>query len=90
MTRRAQWRISAWKNALVSPTAALDTAATDNYAKLNYDNYQGSGKGVDMALLIPDALFITSAANPVVYLYSRFGENFKTKTVIVILLSFRI
>ncbi len=61
----------------LSPIYSMDTAAIDNFAKLNYDNYQGSGKGVDMALLIPDALFVTSAANPVVYLYSRFGENFK-------------
>ena len=55
---------------------SMDTAAIDNFVKLNYDNQQGSGKGYDMILLIPDNLFVTSATNPVVYLYSRFGENF--------------
>ncbi|MSQ59747.1 MAG: PEP-CTERM sorting domain-containing protein [Betaproteobacteria bacterium] len=54
----------------------MDTAAIDNFVKLNYDNQQGSGMGYDMIFLIPDSLFVTSALNPVVYLYSRFGDNF--------------
>lgn len=66
--RRAQWRISAWKNALVSPAAALDTAATDidaTYAKV-YLRYQDTLKAYqamdfDDLIRLPAELFASDA-----------------------------
>jgi ATP-dependent DNA helicase Rep len=62
--RRALWRISAWKNALVSPDAAISTAETDldaTYAKI-YQRYQDTLKAYqaldfDDLIRLPAELF---------------------------------
>ena len=66
--RRAQWRISAWKNALLSPDAALSTAQTDldaTYAKI-YQRYQDTLKAYqavdfDDLIRLPAELFASDA-----------------------------
>ena len=55
--RAAQWQISAWKNALVSPAQALASAATDDEraaakAFLNYDEALAAYQAVDFDDLI--------------------------------------
>jgi hypothetical protein len=56
----------------------LDTATVDNFIKLNYDNFSGSGNGIDMVALIPKSVFGTPAPSDYLYLFSRFGDNFRT------------
>ncbi|MHB1676422.1 MAG: UvrD-helicase domain-containing protein [Sulfuriferula sp.] len=66
--RRAQWRISAWKNALYSPDVALNTAQTDldaSYAKI-YQRYQDTLKAYqaldfDDLIRLPAELFAAEA-----------------------------
>ncbi|ARU30470.1 ATP-dependent DNA helicase Rep [Sulfuriferula sp. AH1] len=66
--RRVQWRISAWKNALVSPDAAISTAETDidaTYAKI-YQRYQDTLKAYqaldfDDLIRLPAELFASDA-----------------------------
>ncbi len=66
--RRAQWRISAWKNALVSPDVAIGTAETDidaTYAKI-YQRYQDTLKAYqaldfDDLIRLPAELFASDA-----------------------------
>jgi hypothetical protein len=48
----------------------------DNWVKLDASLSAGSGES-DMRLLVPDSLFVS--ANPFVYLYSRFGEQFSAE-----------
>ncbi len=55
--RAAQWRISAWKNALVAPAAALSQAASDDEAAAarayaNYDEALAAYRAVDFDDLI--------------------------------------
>ena len=66
--RRVQWRISAWKNALQSPDAALSTAENDidaTYAKI-YQRYQDTLKAYqaldfDDLIRLPAELFASDA-----------------------------
>ncbi len=66
--RRAQWHLSTWKNALVSPDLALTTAETDTdatYAKI-YQRYQDTLKAYqaldfDDLIRLPAELFSTDA-----------------------------
>ena len=66
--RRVQWRISAWKNALVSPDVAISTAETDidaTYAKI-YQRYQDTLKAYqaldfDDLIRLPAELFASDA-----------------------------
>lgn len=66
--RRVQWRISAWKNALISPNAAINTAETDidaTYAKI-YQRYQDTLKAYqaldfDDLIRLPAELFASDA-----------------------------
>lgn len=66
--RRTQWRISAWKNAMVSPGLALKSADTDiddTYAKI-YQRYQDTLKAYqaldfDDLIRLPAELFATDA-----------------------------
>ena len=66
--RRVQWRISAWKNALVSPAAALNSAQSDLdavYGKI-YQRYQDTLKAYqamdfDDLIRLPAELFASDA-----------------------------
>lgn len=66
--RRTQWRISAWKNAMVSPGLALKSADNDidaTYAKI-YQRYQDTLKAYqaldfDDLIRLPAELFATDA-----------------------------
>jgi hypothetical protein len=63
----------------LAPIYNLDTG-TDNWIKLDYSlNNGGSGIG-DMVAYIPDSLFVGTAANPYVYLYSQFGATMSGPT----------
>jgi hypothetical protein len=57
----------------------LNPSGSGNWVELNGRLAQGLGKS-DMALLVPDALFVSAsaslgAASPDVYLFSRFGDH---------------
>ena len=66
--RRAQWRISAWKNGLLTPDAALATAESDldaTYAKI-YQRYQDTLKAYqaldfDDLIRLPAELFASDS-----------------------------
>ncbi|MFP5349251.1 MAG: UvrD-helicase domain-containing protein [Gammaproteobacteria bacterium] len=67
--RRAQWQISAWKNALVTPEQAEDTAADDNQRALArayhaYDLTLRAYQAVDFddLILLPVRLFAADGA----------------------------
>ena len=49
----------------------------DNWVELNARLSHGSGSS-DMALCVPDSMFVGTSGDPFVYLYSRFGDHFGT------------
>lgn len=51
----------------------LDTSTTNNTIGLDYSNFSGSGKGIDLTVLVPDSVFGTNNQQ-YVYLYSSFGS----------------
>jgi hypothetical protein len=65
----------------ISPLFDLNAGGSSNWVELNARLSHGSGSS-DMTLLVPDSYFLqadtTGNANPYVYLFSRFGDNFAT------------
>jgi hypothetical protein len=53
----------------------LDTSNTNNTIGLDYSNFSGSGKGIDLTVLVPDSVFAGANNQPYVYLYSSFGSK---------------
>ncbi|MBI3344804.1 MAG: PEP-CTERM sorting domain-containing protein [Gammaproteobacteria bacterium] len=51
----------------------LDTSTTNNTIGLDYSNFSGSGKGIDLTVLVPDSVFTGANNQQYVYLYSSFG-----------------
>jgi hypothetical protein len=63
---------------LAGLNAVYDMSATgDNWVELNARLSHGSGSS-DMYLYVPDALFVGTAGNPFIYVFSRFGDHFGT------------
>ena len=65
----------------ISPLYDMNAGGASNWVELNARLSHGSGSS-DVMLLVPDSLFLqadtTGFANPYVYLFSRFGDNFVT------------
>jgi hypothetical protein len=65
----------------ISPLFDMNAGGGSNWVELNARLSHGSGSS-DMQLLVPASLFLqadtTGSANPYVYLFSRFGNNFAT------------
>ena len=53
----------------------MDVPNTNNTVGLNYANFSGSGKGIDLTVLVPDSVFVAANTQPYVYLYSSFGSK---------------
>jgi len=45
---------------------------------MDYNNFSGSGKGIDLQALVPVSNFAGASANSFIYLYSKFGATGKT------------
>lgn len=45
---------------------------------MDYNNFSGSGKGIDLQALVPVSNFAGAAANSYIYLYSKFGATGNT------------
>lgn len=68
-----------YKDGTQTATKVYDMdAGGNNTVGLNYSNFSGSGKGIDLTVLVPDSGFANNP-NQYVYLYSSFGGKGKVQ-----------